>query len=92
MVDIAAPGVGLLSTYNDWKYAVLSGTSMASPHVAGAAALYSSQHHESTPAEIHSALISSGSTSSTKCNGYGHGYFSGDPGSEHEPLLYVKNL
>jgi subtilisin len=91
-VDIAAPGVGILSTYKDGEYAVLSGTSMASPHAAGAAALYSSQHHGVTPAEIRSALTSSGSNPSTVCNGQGHGYFSGDPGSEQAPLLYAKNL
>jgi hypothetical protein len=91
-VDIAAPGVGILSTYKDGEYALLSGTSMASPHVAGAAALYSSQHHGATPAEIRSAFTSSGSNPSTVCNGQGHGYFSGDPGSEQAPLLYAKNL
>jgi subtilisin len=91
-LDIAAPGVGILSTYKDGKYAVLSGTSMASPHVAGAAALLSSEHHGSSPAEVRSTLINSGSTSLTKCDGYGHGYFSGDPGIKHEPLLYARNL
>jgi len=38
-IDVAAPGVSIASTYLDNQYAALSGTSMASPHVAALAAL-----------------------------------------------------
>ncbi|HEX2014658.1 MAG TPA: S8 family serine peptidase, partial [Nitrososphaera sp.] len=70
----------------------MSGTSMASPHVAGAAALYKSTHSTSSPSDVKAALASPGSTTTTTCDGNGHGYFDykADLDKIREPLLYAK--
>lgn len=91
VVDMAAPGVKILSTYKGSSYATMSGTSMASPYVAGAAALYKSMHPSASPSEVRNSLISNGSISTTICDLNGHGYFTGDKDTYKEPFLYVKN-
>ena len=91
VVDIAAPGTKIYSTYKGNTYATMSGTSMASPHVAGAAALYLSNNPDASPLNVKNALTSQGSNSNSSCDGNGYGYFSGDKDSIREPLLYVRN-
>jgi subtilisin family serine protease len=58
-VDLGAPGDSILSTYLGSKYKLLSGTSMASPIVAAAAAMLRSRDAHLSYGQIRSALLSS---------------------------------
>lgn len=61
-VDLGAPGVSVWSTVpnkkNQSSYSSYSGTSMATPHVTGAAAIYAAGHPNSTAAAIKGAILS----------------------------------
>jgi subtilisin family serine protease len=60
--DVTAPGVNVISSVppSQGTWENLSGTSMAAPHVAGAAALLEERHPDWTVAEIKSALVQTG--------------------------------
>ncbi len=57
--EVVAPGVEIVSSVPGGKAAEASGTSMASPHVAGVAALLRAAHPQWTPAEVKAAIVTS---------------------------------
>ena len=79
-VDIIAPGVCIHSTWKGGGYNTISGTSMASPHVAGAAALYKSTNPGASPAQVKTALQNAGNLNWNDAD---------DPDPTKEPLLNV---
>ncbi|XP_054819892.1 subtilisin-like protease Glyma18g48580 [Prosopis cineraria] len=63
--DVAAPGQNIIAAYSSergFDYNILSGTSMACPHVAGIAGLLKNRHPNWTPAAIKSAIMTTATT------------------------------
>jgi subtilisin family serine protease len=59
VLDIFAPGVGITSTSNSGGTTILSGTSMASPHVAGVAALFLQSNPTASPSAVEQSIVQS---------------------------------
>ncbi len=82
-VDLIAPGVCINSTWKGGGYNTISGTSMASPHTAGAAALYKANNPSASPATVKGALTNAGTSDWNNID---------DKDNTKEPLLNVKDF
>ncbi|MFK0115391.1 S8 family peptidase [Streptomyces sp. NPDC090994] len=73
VLDIFAPGSSITAGWytSDTATNTISGTSMATPHVAGAAAVYLAGHTSATPAQVSSALTSGATTGKVTSAGTG---------------------
>ncbi|MGW1776152.1 S8 family serine peptidase [Streptomyces sp. NPDC002104] len=106
VIDVAAPGSNVYSTAPGGGYSTKSGTSMATPHVVGVAALIASANPSFTPAQIRAALATQANDtacpSDTRCKGTtaNNGFFGEGQvdalkavgGSTPPPGKYFENL
>jgi len=74
-IEVAAPGVNVISTYKGNSYASMDGTSMATPYAAGVLALYKQEYPNETPDEIrtivHQNVLDLGAPGRDSNYGYG---------------------
>jgi hypothetical protein len=77
-VDVAAPGVNILSTTLDGRYATASGTSMAAPHITGAIAKVWSVCRDCSNIQVRECVLTTASKSSARTNELGFGMVSAD--------------
>jgi subtilisin family serine protease len=99
VIDVTAPGVHVLSDWIDGGLTTISGTSMAAPHVAGAAALVLAANPSLTPTQVRAVLQSTGEcpdgavANAPTCAGHGQwevgGLFGTTPDKDGipEPLI-----
>ncbi len=93
-VDVMAPGVAIQSTWPGNQYKVISGTSMATPHVAGVAALMKAANPALSPAQIMALMKQTGECPNqayADADGIsgcaGQGQWTDDPDGTPEPLV-----
>lgn len=90
---IGAPGVNILSTWKGGGLNTISGTSMATPHVSGAAALYLQAHPGSTPAQVLAGLLGVAEQKNVNMNNECMSGFSHTASVLHpEPVLRADSL
>jgi subtilisin family serine protease len=82
VVDLIAPGTSVQSLWKNGGYKTISGTSMASPHVAGAAALYIKTNPGAGFTAVRDGLVAAGES----------GSWAGDPDGISEKLVDAQSL